>query len=60
MKVDFSDRPENEPLTLNHLQGPLGLHALALVLASLVWFAELCMGNLQKRKNLISPINHDL
>ena len=48
MKVDFSDHPELEPLTLIHLQGPLGLHAVILILATFVWFGELCMDRLGK------------
>ena len=53
MEVDFSDLPELEPLTLLPLQGPLALHALILILATLVWFAELCMGTLRERKKLV-------
>ena len=53
MEVEFSDKPEWTQLTVIHLQGPLGLHALLLFLATLVWFAELFVGALDKRNNLV-------
>ena len=54
MEVEFSDHPELEPLTLIPLQGPLGLHTLILVLATLVWFVEVGFGTLQEKKNQIT------
>ena len=56
VEVEFSDKPEWTQLTVIHLQGPLRLHALLLILATLVWFAELCVGALDKRNNLVIEI----
>ena len=58
MEVEFSDKPELAQLTVNHMQGPLGLHALILVLATLVWLAELCLGAIKQRMNLATKITY--
>ena len=58
MEVEFSDKPEWTQLTVIHLQGPLGLHALILILATFVWLAELCLGTVHERKNMVTKINH--
>ena len=50
MKVDFSDQPKLEPLKLVHMRGPLGLHIIILIVATFVWFMEMCMGHPQYRK----------
>ena len=58
MEVEFSDKPEWTQLTVIHLQGPLGLHALILVLATFVRLAELCLAAVHERKNMVAKINH--
>ena len=58
MEVEFSDKPELAQLTVNHMQGPLGLHALILALATLVWLAELCVTAIRKRMNLVTEITY--
>ena len=57
VEVDFSDTPELEPLTLLPLQGPLTLHALILVLASLAWLAELFACLRQERDDRVVSIS---
>ena len=58
MEVEFSDKPELSQLTVNHLQGPLGLHALILALATFVWLAELCLTAIKNRMNLVTEITY--
>ena len=58
VEVEFSDKPEWTQLTVIHMQGPLGLHAFILVLATLVWLAELCMAAVLESKNMVTEINH--
>ena len=61
LTVEHSDAPEIAPLTLEHLAGPMALHALILVLATLVWLAELCCGIGQKKRgNQVSKINRPI
>ena len=41
LEVQYSERPELEPLTLNHMQGPLALLAFALVVAAVTFLVEI-------------------
>ena len=40
--VEFSDKPEWQPMTVAHLLSAFFIHALFLVIATFVWFGELC------------------
>ena len=59
MTVELSNELEILPLTPTHLFGPLVLHTLILVLATLAWLTELCCGiALTRRRNGVSGIIH--
>ena len=54
LEVEFSDKPKLEPLTLDHVQGPLALLASALIAATLVWLAEMGSGRLINKRQEIA------
>ena len=61
LTVEHSDVPEIAPLNLEHLAGPMALHALVLALATLVWLAELCCGIWQKKRgNQVREMNRPI
>ena len=61
LTVEYSDAPEIAPSTLEHLVGPMALHALILALSTLVWLAELCCGIWQKKRgNQVRDVNRPI
>ena len=61
MTVKLSNKLEILPLTPTHLFGPLVLHTLILVLATLAWMAELSCGiGITRRRNGVSRITQSI
>ena len=49
LDIEFTDKPKIEPLTIKQVQGPLALCALPLIVATLVFLVETCLGRRKGR-----------
>ena len=47
MEVEYSDKPEWGPLTVEHMQSQMLVNGLLLALAFVVWLVELFLGSAQ-------------
>ena len=54
--MELSDTPKVEKLTVDHLQSPLIILAVGLLIATIIWIGEICkakihLSEVKKRKN---------